>query len=191
MSTLRTDLAHVRERAPTAAATWAVLAAGVALTSQSPREVALGLLLVSLLVPIALIDVAARVIPNALTVAGALGAVAIGLLTEPSAVGGQLLASALAGGLLLLAALARPGDMGMGDVKLAGMLGLFLGSAVAVALLAAFLAATLAGLVVAVRRGVAGARRATLPLGPFLALGGAIALYAGTPLLDWYLCASR
>ncbi|WP_160165521.1 prepilin peptidase [Conexibacter woesei] len=184
---MRGDLAHVRRHAPLAVALWALLAGGVVLTAASPRDVALGLVLTALLVPIALIDVAVRLIPNWATAAGAFAAVALGLATDPAAVGDQLLAGAAAAALLLLAALARPGDMGMGDVKLAGMLGLFLGAEVAVALLAGFVAAALAGLVLLIRHGAAGARRATLPLGPFLALGAAVALYAGAPLLDAYL----
>lgn len=184
---VRGDLALVRRRMPLALALWALLAGGVVLTAASPRDLALGLALSALLVPIALIDVAVRLIPNWATGSGALAAVAIGLATAPSAVADQLLAGGVAAALLLLAALVRPGDMGMGDVKLAGMLGLFLGAEVVVALLAGFVAAALAGLVLLVRHGAAGARRATLPLGPFLALGASVALCAGDPLLDWYL----
>lgn len=189
-ASLRADLAHVRRRAGVAVVLWALLALAVGLTFSGARELALGLALAAVLVPIALIDAAVRLIPNRLTATGALAAVAIGLATEPAAVPGQLLAGVLAGGLLLLAALVRPGDMGIGDVKLAGMLGLFLGASVAVALLVAFLAAALAGGALALVRGAAAARRATLPLGPFLALGAAVALVAGTPLLDGYLTAA-
>lgn len=151
------------------------------------RSALLGILLVGLLVPIALIDLERRIIPNRLTGPGAIAAVAIGLATDPAAVPDQLAAGAAAGGLLLLAALARPDGMGMGDVKLASLIGLCLGAAVAVALLVAFVAAALFGVAVIARRGAAAGRRTTFPFGPFLAVGAITALLAGQPLLDWYL----
>lgn len=165
----------------------AVAAASSPLFAEDPRGALLGVLLVGLLVPIALIDLERRVIPNRLTGPGAIAAVAIGLAIDPAAVPGQLAAGAAAGGLLLLAALARPDGMGMGDVKLAGLIGLCLGAAVAVALLVAFVAAALFGVAVIARRGVAAGRRTTFPFGPFLALGAVAALLAGQPLLGWYL----
>jgi leader peptidase (prepilin peptidase)/N-methyltransferase len=157
------------------------------LFAQDLRSALLGVLLVGLLGPVAAIDLERRVIPNWLTGPGALAAVAIGLATDPAGVPAQLAAGAAAGGLLLLAALARPDGMGMGDVKLAGLMGLCLGAAVAVALLVAFLAAALFGLAVVARRGLSAGRRTTFPFGPFLALGALVALLAGQPVLDWYL----
>ncbi len=165
----------------------ALAAASSPLFADDLRSALLGVLLVSLLAPIALIDLERRVIPNRLTGPGAVAAVLIGVATDPAGVPDQLAAGAAAGGLLLLAALARPDGMGMGDVKLAGLIGLCLGAAAAVALLLAFLAAALFGLAVIVRRGVAAGRRTAFPFGPFLALGAVVALVAGQPLLDWYL----
>jgi len=118
---------------------------------------------------------------------GALLALAIGAATGLDQLPEQLIAGAAAGGFLLLAALARPGGMGMGDVKLAGMLGLFLGREVAVALLVALVVGTLVGIVVMARRGVAEGRRTAIPFGPFLALGGVVAVLAGSPIVEWYL----
>ena len=66
----------------------------------------------------------------------------------------------------------------MGDVKLAGVLGLFLGGAVVPALLAALVAGSVAALAIVVRRGVREGRAATFPFGPFLAFGGVVALLA-------------
>src|SRR5215218_10189201 len=160
-------------RYPLVEALTAALAAGVVLTNDGLHDVLLGLVLVALLVPIALIDLDHRIIPNRLT--------ALGAVPE------QLIAGAAAGGFLLLAALARPGGMGMGDVKLAGMLGLFLGREVAVALLVALIAGTLVGVVVMARRGVGEGRRTAIPFGPFLALGGVVAVLAGPAIVDWYL----
>jgi leader peptidase (prepilin peptidase)/N-methyltransferase len=72
-------------------------------------------------------------------------------------------------------------------VKLAGMLGLFLGWQVGVALLVALLAGTLVGMVVLARKGVAAGRKTAIPFGPFLALGGVVALLAGPALVHAYL----
>jgi leader peptidase (prepilin peptidase)/N-methyltransferase len=150
------------------------------------HDLLLGVVLVALLVPITLIDLDRRIIPNRLTGAGAIAALAIGAATGLSALPEQLIAGAAAGGFLLIAALARPAGMGMGDVKLAGMLGLFLGWQVVVALLVALLSGALAGIVVVARHGIAAGRRATIPFGPFLALGGVVALALGRALADWY-----
>jgi leader peptidase (prepilin peptidase)/N-methyltransferase len=179
--------APISARYPLVEALTAALAAGVVLTNDGLHDVLLGLMLIALLVPVALIDLDHRIIPNRLTALGALAALAIGLATDPSGVPEQLIAGAAAGGLLLAAALARPGGMGMGDVKLAGMLGLFLGREAAVALLVALLAGTLVGIVVMARKGAAEGRRTAIPFGPFLALGGAVALFAGPAIVDWYL----
>ena len=74
----------------------------------------------------------------------------------------------------------------MGDVKLAAVLGLFLGSAVAAALLAAVIAGGVVGVGIMLARGT-GARKHAVPFGPFLALGGVVALLAGDQIVNWYL----
>ena len=76
--------------------------------------------------------------------------------------------------------------MGMGDVKLAGLMGFFLIGAVVPALLIGFAAGALVGVVLIARHGAA-ARKRAIPFGPFLALGGVIGLLAGNELTDWYL----
>ena len=78
----------------------------------------------------------------------------------------------------------------MGDVKLAGVLGLFLGRSVAVAILVAVLLGTVVGAAVIARLGVKRGRGTAIPFGPFLALGGIVALLAGAPILHWYLHAT-
>ena len=181
--------APISARYPLVEALTAALAAAVVLVlaDDGLGDVLLGLVLVALLVPIALIDLDHRIIPNRLTALGAVAALAIGVATDLDGVPEQLIAGAAAGGFLLLAALARPGGMGMGDVKLAGMLGMFLGREVAVALLVAFVAGTLVGVVVMARRGVGEGRKTAIPFGPFLALGGVVGLLAGPAIVDWYL----
>jgi leader peptidase (prepilin peptidase)/N-methyltransferase len=89
------------------------------------------------------------------------------------------------GGLLLLA-LVHPAGMGMGDVKLAFLLGAMLGGTVPVALMIGVLAAMIPSLVLLARHGAA-ARKMGIPLGPFLALGAVVALFAGHPLVHLYL----
>jgi leader peptidase (prepilin peptidase)/N-methyltransferase len=177
----------ISARYPIVEAATAALAAAVVAADSGLHDILLGLVLVALLVPIALIDLDHRIIPNALTALGAAAALAIGLATDPSGVPAQLTAGVAAGGFLMLAALARPGGMGMGDVKLAGMLGLFLGREVAVALLVALVAGTLVGVVVMARKGAAEGRKTAIAFGPFLALGGFVALVAGPAIVDWYL----
>ena len=79
---------------------------------------------------------------------------------------------------LLVAALIRPGGMGMGDVKLAGVMGLYLGLSVIPALLVAFLSGSVVGIAMMARGGI-GERKSAVPFAPFLALGGIVALLAG------------
>jgi leader peptidase (prepilin peptidase)/N-methyltransferase len=179
--------ARISPRYPLVEAASAALALAVVATQRGAHDLLSGLALVALLVPIALIDLDHRIIPNRLTGAGALAALAIGLATDPAGVPQQLAAGAAAGGFLLVAALARPGGMGMGDVKLAAVLGLFLGREVAVALLVALLAGTLVGIVAIAGRGAQRGRKTAIPFGPFLALGGVVALLAGPAIVDWYL----
>jgi len=165
----------------------AVLAVAVVLVKHSGADVVLSLVLIAVLVPVALIDLEHRVIPNKITLPAAVGAVCIGLALDRSHVVEQLIAGAAAAGFLLIFVLAYPRGMGMGDVKLAGVLGLYLGRAVAVALFAGVLAGALAGAVVMARVGVQRGRKTALPFGPFLALGGVVGLLAGPAVLHWYL----
>ena len=96
-----------------------------------------------------------------------------------------LIAGAGAFTFLLVAALAYPGGMGMGDVKLAGVMGLCLGLPVAPALLIAFLTGSVVGVGIMLRHGAA-ARKRAVPFGPFLALGGLVALVVGPELINLY-----
>jgi leader peptidase (prepilin peptidase)/N-methyltransferase len=149
-------------------------------------EVALGLVFVTMLVAITLTDLERRIIPNKVLLAGAVLAVAIVVPTDPASLPERAIAALAAGGLLLAAALAYPRGMGLGDVKLAATMGLFLGRDVAPAILVALLAGSLVGLALMVRYGAA-ARKRAIPFGPFLALGGIVGLFAGEELIDWYL----
>ncbi|HTU85492.1 MAG TPA: prepilin peptidase [Solirubrobacteraceae bacterium] len=177
----------ISPRYPVIEALTAALAVTVVLTRHSAAQIALGLVLVVVLVPVALIDLEHRIIPNRITLPAAIAAVVIGALLDLRGVPEQLIAGAGAGGFLLFFALAYPRGMGMGDVKLAAVLGLFLGWSVAVAILASVLAGTVVGSLVMARLGVERGRKTAVPFGPFLALGGVIALFAGPAIIHWYL----
>lgn len=160
-------------------------ASGAAFAGEATRLL-LALVLTATLVTVTVTDLERRVIPNrALLVAAGLG-LAIVLVGDPGSLPERAIAAAAAGGLLFAAALAYPGGMGLGDVKLAATMGLLLGREVAPTILAALLAGSVVGLWLIARHG-AGARKSAIPFGPFLALGGLVGLFAGGPLVDWYL----
>jgi leader peptidase (prepilin peptidase)/N-methyltransferase len=142
---------------------------------------------VLLLVPITLIDLEHRIIPNKIVAVGSVAALALLGFSDPGRLPEHLIAGAAAGGFLLVAAIAYPAGMGMGDVKLAAMLGLFLGRAVAPAMFTAMIAGTLVGAIIIARVGAPRGRKTGIPFGPYLALGGLVGLLVGDQLVDWYL----
>jgi leader peptidase (prepilin peptidase)/N-methyltransferase len=149
-------------------------------------RLALGLLLCALLVTITITDLELRVIPNAIVGLGALAGLVILAATDAAAVPENLLAAVIAGAVLLLVVLAYPRGMGMGDVKLVAMMGIYLGRAIAPAVLIGLIGGAAVGAVLIVRHG-ARARKRAIPFGPFLALGGVVALWFGDEIVDWYL----
>jgi leader peptidase (prepilin peptidase) / N-methyltransferase len=170
----------------TEALTAALFAAVVAVRGDS-RSTWLALIFVAALVTVTRIDLEHRIIPNRILAPLAAAAIILTALIEPHQLPERLLAATAAGGLLLAAALAYPGGMGMGDVKLAAVMGLVLGRAVAPALIVALLAGTLAGIAVMARHGIQKGRRTAIPFAPFLALGGLVGLFAGRELIDAYV----
>jgi leader peptidase (prepilin peptidase) / N-methyltransferase len=179
--------APISARYPLVEALTAALCVGAVLTHESAVGIAMSVVVILLVIPAALIDLEHRIIPNRLTALGAALAVIIGLALDPSGEPERLIAAAAAGGFLLLAALAYPGGMGMGDVKLAAVLGLFLGRAVAPAILVALLSGVLFGVFVIARKGQREGRKTAVPFGPFLALGALVAVFAGQPIVDLYV----
>lgn len=151
------------------------------------REIALGLALVTVLVPIAVIDLDVRRIPNPLVIAGSVAALVIGLALGLDRVPEQLIAGAAALFFFLLPALIHQKGMGMGDVKLVGMLGLYLGRGVAPAILIALALGTIVGIGIVVAKGVSDGRRTKVPFGPFLAVAAVVCLFAGDAIVDSYL----
>jgi leader peptidase (prepilin peptidase)/N-methyltransferase len=152
------------------------------------REAALwpGLALAVVLVAAAATDLKERIIPNRLMAAGALLALVLWTIADPARLPENLLSGAAAGGLLLAAAIAYPAGMGMGDVKLAAVMGLFLGRLVGPALFIGFAAGALVGIALVAAHG-SSARKQGVPFAPFLALGGVLALLFGAGLIDWYV----
>lgn len=177
----------ISPRYPIVEALCAALAVAVVLVKHSAHDIVLGLVLVAILVPVALIDLDTRRIPNKITGPAAVVAVVLGGVLRPAGLPEQLIAGAAAAAFLLAFVLAYPRGMGMGDVKLAGVLGLFLGRSVGVAILAAVLTGTIVGVAIMARVGVQSGRKTAVPFGPFLAFGGVVALLAGPPIVHWYL----
>lgn len=164
----------------------ALYAATVLVLWDDPGEVALGLVFVTALAAVTLTDLERRIIPNKILIVAAALGVVLAVATDPGSLPERALAAVAAGGLLFAAALAYPRGMGMGDVKLAATMGLFLGREVAPAMLVALLVGSLVGLAMIARHGAA-ARKQAIPFGPFLALGGVVGLLAGEEMIDWYL----
>ncbi len=161
-------------------ATAAIVGAG------DPAELALGLTFCALMVVVTLTDLERRVIPNTVLLVGAGIGAAIAVIGDPGSLAERGVAAAGAGGALLCVALAYPRGMGMGDVKLAAVMGLYLGRAVVPAIVIGCGVGALFGLWLIARHG-GEARKRTVPFGPFLALGGVVGLWYGDAIVDWYL----
>jgi leader peptidase (prepilin peptidase) / N-methyltransferase len=179
--------ASISARYPIVELVTGALYIAVVVSQDDAVRIVLGLLLVTALVPITLIDLELRIIPNLITGPAALAAVVAIATLDTDFLPEALIAGAAGGGFFLVAAILYPRGMGMGDVKLAGMLGLYLGRAVAPAIFIALIAGVVVGAAVIARKGAKEGRKTAVPFGPFLALGGVIAFFAGADLVDAYL----
>lgn len=178
---------RISVRYPLTELTLAVLwVATVGVLWDDPTEVALGLVFTATLLAVTLTDLERRVIPNKILLASAILAVVIAAVGDPSSLPERAIAAVAAGGILFLVVLAYPKGMGLGDVKLTAVMGLFLGRNVAPAVLVALLVGSIVGLAMIAREGAA-ARKQAIPFGPFLALGGVVGLLAGDQPVDLYL----
>ena len=138
----------------------------------------------AVLVVLSSIDIERRIVPNRIVLPAAAVVLAAQTAVHPSV---EWAAGGFGASLfLLLAALAYPRGMGMGDVKLALLLGFMTGRTVPLALFAGMVFALVPSAVLFARHGSA-ARKMAIPFAPFLALGGVLALFAGKPLLHAYL----
>ena len=136
------------------------------------------------LVVLSAIDLTHRIVPNRIVLPAALVVLVAQTALEPSPE--WALGALGAAGFLFAAALAYPAGMGMGDVKLALLLGAMLGRTVSVGLMVGMVAALVPSVVLLARHGSA-ARKMGIPFAPFLAFGALVALFAGQQLLDAYL----
>jgi leader peptidase (prepilin peptidase)/N-methyltransferase len=167
------------------------LFAGAALAVSDPAAAAVVAPFLGVLLGASLIDARHKKIPNRLTYPSlVIGVVAIGVVW---ALGGELslprglLGLAAYGGSLLLVAIIAPSGMGLGDVKLAALIGLVLGAlGWGYLLVGALLAMLTGGVAGVVALAMGKSRRDTLPFGPFLALGAAVAVFLGPAIAGWY-----
>jgi leader peptidase (prepilin peptidase) / N-methyltransferase len=150
------------------ATAWAALAAGFC----------------AVLVALSAIDVQHRIVPNRIVVPSAVVALVAHTAIDPTPA--WLVWALIAAGGLFLVVLANPKGLGMGDVKLALLLGAMLGASVTVALMIGLFAALIPSAVLVSRHG-ASARKMGVPLVPFLSLGAVVALFFGDAILDAYL----
>jgi leader peptidase (prepilin peptidase)/N-methyltransferase len=160
-----------------------LLVAGCILAFGATPDAAVAAVFCGVLVAVSATDLEHRIIPNRIV----LPATAAVLVAQTALHPGVewTLGAVGAGGFLLLAALVHPGGMGMGDVKLALLLGAMLGRSVGLALMVGLVSALVPSAVLFARHGRA-ARKMAIPLGPFLALGGVVGLFWGERLLDGY-----
>jgi leader peptidase (prepilin peptidase) / N-methyltransferase len=162
----------------------ALLFAGCVLAFGVTLDALLAAFFCAVLVVVSATDLSHRIIPNSVVLPAAAVVLVAQTALHPSPE--WALGALGASGFLLAAALAYPAGMGMGDVKLALLLGAMLGRTVAVALMLGMLLALVPSIVLLARHGSA-ARKMGIPFGPFLALGAIIALFWGDRLLAGYL----
>jgi leader peptidase (prepilin peptidase) / N-methyltransferase len=166
----------------------ALLIAGCVLTFGLTADTLVAAFFCAVLVAVSAIDVEHRIIPNRIVLPAAVVVLVANTALHPSP--RWALGALGASGFLFAAALAYPAGMGMGDVKLALLMGAALGTTVSVALMVGMLAAMIPGLYLMARHG-AKARKMGIPFGPFLAIGSVVALFWGADILDAYLATLR
>ena len=176
--------ARIPTRYPVVEAITGMLFAGAAYEFGLGLELLSVLVLIATLIALAGIDLEHRLLPNAIVGPAALAGFTLSVLESPERWWVYLVSAlAVAGGLFALA-VARPGGMGMGDVKMGGMLGAFLGPYAALAVfLGALCGAVLGGLLMATGKMQ---RRQALPFGVFMAIGGIVTLFVGPELWELY-----
>lgn len=167
-------------------ATGMLYVAVVAAAWDDPARIALGLMLVTALVPITAIDLEHRRIPNKITGPTAIALIIAGTALDPGGQLDRLMWAAIVALPFFALALALSKSMGLGDAKLMGVMGLALGRAVVPGLFVAFLAGTLVGIAIMLRHGRK-SRKTAVPFGPFLALGALVAFFVGDELMQTYL----
>jgi leader peptidase (prepilin peptidase)/N-methyltransferase len=176
---------RISPRYPAVELTTAVAFAAVVAVRGFDDGLVLELPFVACLIALAGIDLDHKLLPNRIVYPMAAYGLLATVVVDADDLVEHLGAGTGAFAFLLAAVLAYPRGMGMGDVKLAGAMGLFLGLSIIPALLAAFLSGTIVGLAIIAREG-APARKKAVPFGVFLALGGLIGVLAGPELIELY-----
>jgi leader peptidase (prepilin peptidase) / N-methyltransferase len=166
----------------------ALLIAGCVLAFGVTADALVAAFFCAVLVAVSAIDVEHRIIPNRIVLPATAVVLVANTALQPSP--GWALGALGASGFLFAAALAYPAGMGMGDVKLALLMGAALGKVVAVAMMVGMLAAMIPGLYLMARHG-SKARKMGIPFGPFLAVGSVVALFWGADILDAYFATLR
>lgn len=148
-------------------------------------ELVLALVLIPVLVTLAGTDLEHRLLPNVIVGPAAVAGFGMSLLVHPAAWWLPFAGALAVGGGLFALAVAYPGGMGMGDVKMGGMLGAFLGLYAALAVfIGAFIGALVSGALMLSGRLE---RRSAIPFGVFMAAGGLITLFLGKKAWGFYL----
>ena len=184
----RSCCARIAFRYPLVELATALLVAGCVLKFGLSGEAAVAAFFCAALVAISATDLEHRIVPNRIVVPAAAITLVAQTALNPSVE--WVLGAFGAAGFLFVAVLVYPKGMGMGDVKLALLMGAMLGRTVPVALMVGMIAALVPSLVLFVRHGVK-ARKMGIPFAPFLAFGAVVALFAGHELLNGYLNLSR
>jgi leader peptidase (prepilin peptidase)/N-methyltransferase len=180
--------AHIPLVYPAVELVTALLIAGCVLAFGLTADTLVAAFFCAVLVAVSAIDVEHRIIPNRIVLPATVVVLVANTALHPSP--RWALGALGASGFLFVAALAYPAGMGMGDVKLALLMGAALGTTVSVALMVGMLAAMIPGLYLMARHG-AKARKMGIPFGPFLAIGSVVALFWGAGILDAYLATLR
>ena len=162
----------------------ALLLVGCVLAFGLTAKAAAAAIACAALVVVTATDLERRIVPNRVVLPAAATVLVLQTVSHPSPE--WALGAVGAAGFLLLAALAYPGGMGMGDVKLALLIGALLGLTTPVGIMLGLLLALVPSAVLLARHG-ARARRLAIPFAPFLAAGAVVALFAGSHILHAYL----
>jgi leader peptidase (prepilin peptidase) / N-methyltransferase len=177
--------ARISPRYPAVELLTAAVFAAVVAVRGFDDDLVLELPFVASLIALAGIDLDHKLLPNKIVYPMAV----YGLVATAIVDSGDLVEHLIAGAggflFLFVAVLAYPRGMGLGDVKLAGAMGLYLGLSIIPAMLAAFLSGSIVGVFIIAREGAAGRKKA-VPFGVFLALGGIVGVLAGPELIDAY-----
>jgi leader peptidase (prepilin peptidase)/N-methyltransferase len=140
----------------------------------------------AVLIAVTFIDLEHKIVPNKIMAPAAIYGVVTAVAFRTDMLPELLIAGAGAFTFFLVAALIHPKGMGMGDVKLAGVMGLYLGKLVIPALFIAFLVGSVVGVALVVRYGMR-SRKVGVPFAPFMALGAFVSMLCGQQLIDFYL----